>query len=147
MIQTRRDDASTTADEAMSPVRCLELVTRADAPEAPHAPVDAPVDALLDRVGLTEEEVSRLPPDLRKFHACLINAPEGMAAVTIDIPPEMFLHEGRDVVMPFKEFNDFLQADSSEDKWLDEGVITVWLMLVTKNYLYHVYSTQIYILM
>jgi hypothetical protein len=109
--------------------------------------VDATVDAPVDRVGLTEEEVSCLLPDLRALHDCLIKAPEGMAEVTISIPPGMFLHEGREVVLPFKEFNDFLQAASSEDKWLDVGVITVWLMLVIKNYLYDVYSTQIYILM
>ena len=112
-------------------------------PEEPpvNAPVNAPVDApatdaaadVLDRVGLTREEVSRLPPDLRVLHASLINAPEGRVGVKFQIPPEMFFHDGREVLLPFKEFQDFLQATSSEDKWLDEGVITVWLMLVTKN--------------
>ena len=97
--------------------------------------MDAPAD-VLDRVGLTREEVSLLPPDLFHLHACLINAPEGMAGVTFQIPPGMFLHDGREVMLPIKEFNDFLQAASSEDKWLDVGVITVWLVLVTKNELF-----------
>ena len=167
MIQTRRDAANDTADEALSPVRSLELVVGADAPV--HAPVDAPVDApvgapvdapvnatvdatvepvdepVLDRTGLTEEEVHHLPGDLRALHTYLINAPEDMTDITFPIPRGIFLHDGREVVLPFKEFNDFLQAASSDDKWLDVGVITVFLMLVTKNYLYHVYSTQIYI--
>ena len=105
------------------------------------APVNAPVDApatdaatdVLDRVGLTREEVSLLPPDLRELHTLLINAPEGTVGARFMIPPGMFLHDGREVLLLFKEFQDFLQAASSEDKWLDVGVITVWLMLVTKN--------------
>jgi len=116
----------------------VDAPVNAPAMDAPvHGPVDAhAMDAaanVLDRVGLTREEVSRLPPDLRVLHASLINAPEGRVGVKFQIPPEMFFHDGREVLLPFKEFQDFLQATSSEDKWLDEGVITVWLMLVTKN--------------
>ena len=91
------------------------------------APVDAPVDVpamdapadALDRVGLTREEASLLLPDLRDLHAFLVNAPEGMMGVTFQIPPGMFFHDGREVLLPIKEFNDFLQAASSKDKWLD----------------------------
>jgi len=66
---------------------------------AMDAPVNAPVDApatdaaadVLDRVGLTREEVSRLPPDLRDLHTFLINAPEDTVGARFMIPPGMFL--------------------------------------------------------
>jgi len=107
----------------------MELALVSVAPEVPDAPVDAP----LDRTRLTAEEVSRLPGQLQTLHTHLIKAPKDITAVTFSVPPGMFLHDGREVVLPFTEFNDFLQAASSSDKWLDVGVITVFLMLVTNQ--------------
>ncbi|XP_078152558.1 uncharacterized protein LOC144547729 [Carex rostrata] len=136
--QTRRNlpgDDATTTEEVMSPVRRdKETVVGANAPESPDRPL------------LTKEEYDRLPRDLKDLHDRLMKLPRGMKDIIIPFPPEMFLHEGWDVVLSFKDFKDLLHASSS-DKWLDVGVVTIFLMLVTKNYLYHVYSTQIYLLM
>ncbi|XP_078173938.1 uncharacterized protein LOC144567639 [Carex rostrata] len=125
---TRRGE-TINEDEALSPVRDMELALVSVAPEVPDAPVDAP----LDRTGLTAKEVSCLPGQLQTLHAHLIKAPKDMTAVTFSVPPSMFLHDGREVVLPFTEFNDFLQASSSSDKWLDVGVITVFLMFLVQK--------------
>ena len=102
LIQTRRGDVNST-DEVMSPVRRdKEKVIEANAPES------------LDRPLLTEEEYSRLPPDMRDLHDCLMKAPEGMTDIIIPVPPGMYLHEGWDVVLSFNDFKDFLHASSSD---------------------------------
>jgi hypothetical protein len=114
----------------MSPVRRdTDIVGGADAPQSPRL--------------LTEAEYSRLPPDLRDLHDCMARAPEDLTDILIPVPPGMFPHDGFDVVVSFKDLKDFLHADSS-DKWLDVGVITVFVMLVKKK-LYHAYVALKYI--
>lgn len=96
---------------------------------------------------LTEEEYKLLPgKDLQDLHDRLMAAPKDMTEVVIPVPPGIFLHDGSVVLLPFTDFKDFLHA-SGCDKWLSVGHITIYLMLVTKNCLYHVYSTEEYILM
>jgi len=97
------------------------------------APGDAPAEVPLDRTGLTAEEATQLKDDLRALHDYLLRLPED-TDVTFDVPPWLFLTEGRQAVLPIEEFNHFFQGASSDDKWLDVGVITVFAMLVSINY-------------
>ena len=106
----------------MSPVRQdVACDVAADAPQSPPRPM------------VTEEEYGRLPNEMRLLHDYLMTAPDGMEAIVIPVPPGMFLHEGRELLLSFRDFK-YLFHHSSSDKWLDVSHITIFLMLVILKY-------------
>ena len=72
---------------------------------------------------------------MQDLHDHLMSMPEDQNDITVNVPPQMFVHDGTTLFINRNDFKDILWASSS-DRWLDVSFITIFLMLVIKIILY-----------